>query len=134
MCECCWCHCQCEPYEKGEEGAFLESKITDGDVNMRVVRFQGSQLLGLLVKNIGLTAFKNWQLNVIKTVIKGKNTLIIQPTGSGKSLCFSFPPYTTEKLSVDGDNPTAEFGGLPGSVSLQNCQIKCARLSNESES
>ena len=32
--------------------------------------------------------------------MKGKNALVIQPTGSGKSLCFSFPPYATEKLSV----------------------------------
>ena len=26
-------------------------------------------------------AFKNWQLEAIKTVHKGKNALIIQPTG-----------------------------------------------------
>ena len=65
---------------------------------------RNTQLLGLLVKNFGLTTFKNWQLEaiktVIKTVIKGKNALIIQPTGSGKSLCFSFPPFATEKLSI----------------------------------
>lgn len=59
-----------------------------------------TQLLGLLVKNFGLTTFKNWQLEAIKAVIKGKNALIIQPTGSGKSLCFSFPPFATEKLSI----------------------------------
>ena len=61
---------------------------------------RNTQLLGLLVKNFGLTTFKNWQLEAIKTVIKGKNALIIQPTGSGKSLCFSFPPFATEKLSI----------------------------------
>ena len=52
------------------------------------------------MKNFGLTAFKNWQLDAIKTVINSKNTLVIQPTGSGKSLCFSFPPFANEKLSV----------------------------------
>ena len=30
---------------------------------------RNTQLLGLLVKNFGLTTFKNWQLEVIKTVI-----------------------------------------------------------------
>lgn len=48
--------------------------------------------------NFGLTTFKNWQLEAIKTVIK--NALIIQPTASGKSLCFSFPTFVTEKLSI----------------------------------
>lgn len=59
-----------------------------------------TQLLGLLVKNFGLTAFKDWQEDAIKSVMRGKNALVIQPTGSGKSLCFSFPPYATDKLSV----------------------------------
>ena len=59
-------------------------------------------MLGLLVKNFGLTTFKNWQLEAIKTVIKGKNALIIKPTGSRKTLCFFFffPPFATEKLSI----------------------------------
>ena len=57
-------------------------------------------MLGLLVKNFSLTTFKNWQLEAIKTVIKDKNALIIQPTGSRKSLCFFFPPFATEKLSI----------------------------------
>jgi len=39
-------------------------------------------------------------IEAIKAVIQAKNTLIIQPTGSGKSLCFSFPPFVTEKLST----------------------------------
>ena len=52
------------------------------------------------MKNFGLTAFKDWQLETINTVIKGKNTLIIQPTGGGKSLCFCFPPLVTEKVSI----------------------------------
>ena len=65
-----------------------------------IVEERDTQLLGLLVKNFGLTTFKDWQLDAIKAVMKGKNALVIQPTGSGKSLCFSFPPYAPEKLSV----------------------------------
>ena len=51
---------------------------------------RNTQLLGLLVKNFGLTTFKNWQLEAIKTVIKGKNALIIQSTEVGK-VCASLP-------------------------------------------
>lgn len=52
------------------------------------------------MKYFGLTAFKNWQLDAITTIINNNNTLVIQPTGSGKNLCFSFPPFANEKLSV----------------------------------
>ena len=30
--------------------------------------------------------------NIITAAIEGKDTLVVQPTGSGKSLCFLFPP------------------------------------------
>jgi len=59
-----------------------------------------AQLTGLLVKYFKKTSFKNWQLNMIKATVDGKNSSIVQPTGSEKSLCFQFPGVVTEKITV----------------------------------
>jgi len=59
-----------------------------------------TQLTGLLVKHFKKTSFKDWQLDVIKATVDGKNSLIVQPTGSGKSLCFQFPGVVTGKITV----------------------------------
>ena len=32
--------------------------------------------------------------------VKGKDSLVIQPTGSGKSLCFQFPPVYQNKKAI----------------------------------
>ena len=72
--------------------------MQDNTLSIPFTEESTTQLLGLLEKNFGLTAFKIWQLEA--PVIKGKNALVIQPTGSGKSLCVSFPPFATKKLSI----------------------------------
>ena len=51
-----------------------------------------AQLLGYLVKTFQKKSFKDWQLHIIKAALEGKNTLVVQPTGAGKSL-FSIPLY-----------------------------------------
>ncbi len=45
-----------------------------------------ARLLGLLLKHFGKQSFKEWQLKVIQGVLEGQNALVVQPTGSGKSL------------------------------------------------
>ena len=42
------------------------------------------------------TSFKDWQLTTIKATVDGKNSFIVQPTGSGKSLRFEFPGKITD--------------------------------------
>ncbi len=59
-----------------------------------------ARLLGLLLKHFGKQSFKEWQLKVIQGVLEGRNALVVQPTGSGKSLCFQFPTVVTGKMTV----------------------------------
>ena len=55
---------------------------------------------GMLVERFGLTEFKDWQQRAIDATIAGKDVLVVQPTGSGKSLCFQFPAVWSNKTAV----------------------------------
>ena len=56
--------------------------------------------MGLLMKYFNKPSFKDWQLRIISATLKSKNTLVVTPTGSGKSLCYQFPAVVTGKLTV----------------------------------
>ena len=61
---------------------------------------EDDHLLGSLVKNFQRQSFKDWQLKVIHATLEGKDTLVVQPTGAGKSLCFQFPTTVTKKITI----------------------------------
>jgi ATP-dependent DNA helicase Q4 len=48
-------------------------------------------LTSLLKKYFGYNSFRDGQLEAIRRIIHGQSTLLIQPTGSGKSLCYQIP-------------------------------------------
>lgn len=47
-----------------------------------------------------LTHFKDFQLEVINAVLNKGDALVIQPTGSGKSLCFQFPAVYCKAITL----------------------------------
>ena len=57
-------------------------------------------LVNTLAEGFGLTSFKSFQRTVIDAVLEGRDALVVHPTGSGKSLCFQFPPVFQEKKSI----------------------------------
>ncbi|MFN4294232.1 MAG: RecQ family ATP-dependent DNA helicase [Thermoflexales bacterium] len=52
--------------------------------------FDESALLRLLREHFGLTGFRDGQRAAIAHVLAGRNTLVVMPTGSGKSLIYQF--------------------------------------------
>ncbi|MBK9255011.1 MAG: RecQ family ATP-dependent DNA helicase [Saprospiraceae bacterium] len=52
---------------------------TDQDINVS------------LKKYFGFETFKGHQREIVKSVLEGKNTFVIMPTGGGKSLCYQLP-------------------------------------------
>ncbi|MFD0864130.1 RecQ family ATP-dependent DNA helicase [Sungkyunkwania multivorans] len=53
-----------------------------------------------LKKHFGFGNFKGLQEEVVKSVIEGKNTFVIMPTGGGKSLCYQLPALVKEGTAI----------------------------------
>ena len=44
--------------------------------------------------------FRTWQEEVVKAALNRTNTIVVQPTGNGKSLCYQFLPFATGGTAV----------------------------------
>ena len=54
----------------------------------------------VLAEKFPITHFTEFQKQAIDAALDGKDTLIIQPTGQGKSLCYQFPAMCTGKTTL----------------------------------
>lgn len=59
-----------------------------------------SNLLSLLNKHFGYSEFRENQLQIIDCVLENKNTLVIMPTGGGKSLCYQLSAIAAEGTAI----------------------------------
>ena len=62
--------------------------------------FREASKVCVLAETFDLTRFHKYQKIVIDSTLEGKDTLIIQGTGSGKSLCYQFPPVFEGKKAI----------------------------------
>lgn len=53
-----------------------------------------------LKKYFGFSRFKGLQEEVVKSILNGKNTFVIMPTGGGKSLCYQLPALMQEGTAI----------------------------------
>lgn len=58
------------------------------------------QTKNILKKYYGYNEFRRGQEEVIKSILDGKDTLAIMPTGAGKSLCFQIPALLLEGVTI----------------------------------
>ena len=59
-----------------------------------------TELLSVLRKYWGYDRFRPMQEDVMRNVLKGRDTLALLPTGGGKSLCFQVPALAMGKLCL----------------------------------
>ena len=53
-----------------------------------------------LLKHFGFTDFREGQAEVIEAVLNGENSVVVMPTGGGKSLCFQLPALMIEGVTL----------------------------------
>ncbi|MFZ6876384.1 RecQ family ATP-dependent DNA helicase [Undibacterium sp. Di27W] len=62
---------------------------------------QRKKLVNNLLHHVfGIAQFRNGQQEVIESVLAGKDTVAIMPTGSGKSLCYQLPAAVLDGASI----------------------------------
>jgi ATP-dependent DNA helicase RecQ len=58
------------------------------------------ELEKILYERFGYQTFREHQLDVIRSVLDGRDTLLVQSTGGGKSLCYQLPSLLLPQLTV----------------------------------
>jgi ATP-dependent DNA helicase RecQ len=59
-----------------------------------------ADLSGQLQQHFGFDTFKGPQEAIIQTLLDGKDTFVIMPTGGGKSLCYQLPAMIKEGVAI----------------------------------
>lgn len=63
-------------------------------------RVDGRELTGKLREVFGFRHFRPGQRTAVEAALEGRDTVVVMPTGSGKSVCFQLPALTLEGTTV----------------------------------
>lgn len=84
---------------------------------------KNQSLSELLQKNFGFNSFKGDQEKIIQSILDGRDTFVLMPTGGGKSLCYQLPGIISEGTAII----------VSPLIALMKNQVDLVRNYNESE-
>ena len=64
------------------------------------IEVTGDKALDLLRGIFHLQDFRGCQREAVDSVLNGKNTLLIMPTGGGKTICYAVPALIKPKVTI----------------------------------
>lgn len=91
---------------------------------MNATKSSEINLPDLLQKNFGFNSFKGEQEKIIHSILDGRDTFVLMPTGGGKSLCYQLPGIISEGTAII----------VSPLIALMKNQVDLVRNYNESES
>lgn len=59
-----------------------------------------AQLAAALTKTFGFTSFRPWQREIIEATLQLRDSLVVLPMASGKSLCFTMPAVVSGRVML----------------------------------
>lgn len=85
-----------------DEGTEVRLDLEVIEQAVRNVRHDPSDenLIKLLKLTHGYDSFRDGQLEAIKFILSGKSSMVILPTGAGKSLCFQLPALILQGMTL----------------------------------
>ncbi len=94
----------------------------------------------LLKKIFGFDSFKGNQEDIIKSVMAGKDTFVIMPTGGGKSMCYQLPALISKGTAIivsplislmkNQVDAIRNFGAEDGIAHVMNSSLSKVEIAN----